>query len=75
MPTGKGVVKSWGRSLDVLRAVKKSIVVVKAARVNCDPKYKLYGNGYLLDETVERLLGSSGIGLSNAGGLQELQQF
>jgi len=39
------------------------------------PKYKLYGNGYLLDEAFERLLMSSSIGLSNAGGLQELQQF
>jgi len=53
MPVGDAVVKSWGRSLDVLRAVKKSIVVVKAARVNDEPKYKLYGNGYLLGEAVE----------------------
>jgi hypothetical protein len=55
--------------------VRKNIVVVKAADVHGDPKYKLYGNGHLLDETVERLLRSSGIGLSNAGGLQEHQQF
>jgi hypothetical protein len=58
-----------------LKAVRKSIVVVKAARLNDDPKYKLYGNGYLLHEAFERLLMSSSIGLSNAGGLQELQQF
>lgn len=75
MPAGNGVVKSWGRFLDVLRAVRKSIVVVKRARLNGDPKYKLYGNGYLLDEAVERLLRSSSIVLSKAGGLQELQQF
>jgi hypothetical protein len=55
--------------------VKKSIVTVKVARVNGGPKYKLYGNGHLLDEAVERILRSSGIGLSNAGGLQEIQQF
>jgi hypothetical protein len=55
--------------------VRKSIVVVKAARLNGDLKHKLYGNGYLLDEAVEQLLRSSSIGLFNAGGLQELQQF
>lgn len=41
MPAGNGVVKSWGRSLHVLRVVKKSIVVFKAARVNGGSKYKL----------------------------------
>lgn len=55
--------------------MRKSIVVVKAARLNGDPKHKLYGNGYILDEAVERIMRSSSIGLSNAGGLQELQQF
>jgi hypothetical protein len=53
MPAGNGREKTKGRSLDVLSAVKRSIVVVKAAflclahaiiiaiaRVNGDPKYK-----------------------------------
>jgi hypothetical protein len=53
MPAGNGREKTKGRSLDVLSAVKRSIVVLKAtflclahaliiamARVNGDPKYK-----------------------------------
>ena len=56
---GNGGVKTKGRSLDVLRAIKRSIVVVKAAflcmahalviaiaNVNSNPKYKSYRNGY-----------------------------
>jgi hypothetical protein len=32
MPVGNGGVKTKGRSIDIISAVKKSIVVVKAAR-------------------------------------------
>jgi hypothetical protein len=44
-PAGNGVVKSYGHFLDVLRAVKKGIIVVKVARVNGVPKYKFTAMG------------------------------
>jgi hypothetical protein len=60
--------------LNVLSAIKKSIVVVKAAflclahaliiamaRVNNDPKYKSYRNGKCLKEPVQELLNASGV--------------
>ena len=89
MPVGNGKLaeKAKGRSLDVLSAIKKSIVVVKAAflcmahslviaisKANSDPKYKSYRDGYGLTKPVEDLLKASGVDLSN-GGLEELQQF
>ena len=59
MPAGKGRDKKKGRSLDVMSAIRKSIVVVKAAfyclphaltiamaRVNGDPMCKSNRNGY-----------------------------
>jgi hypothetical protein len=90
MPFGNvtGAEKGKGRPLTVLSAIKMSTVIVKAAllclahalvmalaRVNGDPMYKSYSNGYLLDEPVECLLKASGVHLSNRGGLEELQQF
>ena len=90
MPVGNGRMaeKTKGRSLDVLSAIKKSIIAVKAAflclahalviamaRVNSDPKYKSYSNGYGLNKPVEDLLKASGVDLFNGGGLEELQQF
>jgi len=88
MPAGKGGVKTKGRSLDLLSAITKSIVVVKAAflclahaliiamaRGNNDSKYVSYGHGWCLEEPVEELLNSSGVDLSNDGGFKELQQL
>ena len=88
MPVGNGREKTKGRSLDVLSAIKRSIVVVKAAflcmahalviaiaNVNSDPKYASYRHGYGLNKPVEELLKASGVDLSNGGGLEELQQF
>jgi len=85
---GKRAEKTKGRSLDVLSAIKKSIVVVKAAfmcmahalviamaKVNSDPKYATYRHGYGLTKPVEELLKASGVDLSNGGGLEELEQF
>jgi len=61
MPAGNGRMaeKTKVRTLNVLSEIKKSIVVVKAeylclahalviamSKVNCDPKYKSYSNGY-----------------------------
>ena len=58
MPAGNGLVKTKGWSLNVLSAIKRSIVVVKAAflclahaliiamtRLNGDTKYSLYRQG------------------------------
>jgi len=90
MPVGNGkrAEKTKGRSLDVLIAIKKSIVVVNAtflclahavviatARVNSDPKYELYRHGKGLKNPIEDLLKASGADLYNGGGLEELEQF
>jgi hypothetical protein len=69
MPAGNGGVKTKGRSLDVMSAIKKSIVSVKAAinslayvliiaiaRLNGDPKYQPYRHGYGLKKSVDDLL-------------------
>jgi len=66
MPAGNGAVKTKGRSLDVMSAIKKSIVFVKAAmycmahaliiamaRINGDPKYPLYRDGKCLKKPTE----------------------
>jgi len=45
------------------------------ARLNNDPKYKSYSNGYGLHKPVEELLKASSVHLSNGGGFEELQQF
>ena len=90
MPVGNGrnAEKTKGRSIDVMSAIKRSIVVVKGAflclahaliiamaRVNGDPKYAVYRHGKGLKEPVEELLKASGVDLTNGGGLEELQQF
>jgi hypothetical protein len=90
MPAGNGrtAEKTKGRSIDVLSAVKKSIVVVKTAmlclahalviavaQVDNDPKYKSYRNRYCLTQPVQDLLKASGVDHSNGGVLEELRQF
>jgi hypothetical protein len=84
----KNAKKTKGKSLDALSAVKKSIVVVKAAflclahaliiamaGVNGDPKYKSYRNVYGLDQPVQGLMKAFGVDLSDGGGLEELLHF
>jgi hypothetical protein len=90
MPAGNGKMaeKTKLRSLDVLSAIKKSIVVVKGAflclahaliiamaRVNNDPKYALYRHGKGLMQPVEELIKASGVDLSNGGGLKSFNSF
>jgi hypothetical protein len=88
IPAGHGTEKTKGRSFDVLSAVKRSIVVVKAAFLCLahaliiamaqeigDLKYKSYRNGYGIDGPVEELLKAFGADLSDGGGLDELEQF
>jgi hypothetical protein len=82
MPAGNGKLaeKRKGRSLNVLSAIKRSIVVVKAAflclvhaliiamaGVNNDPKYALYRDGKCLKQPVQDFLNASGVDLSNGG--------
>ena len=90
MPDGNGKMaeKTKWHSLEVLSAIKKSVVFVKAAlnclayalinamaRINGDPKHKTYRDGYSLKKPVEGLLKASRINLSNGGGFEELRQF
>ena len=67
--------KTKGRSLDVLSAIKRSIVkaaflclaqalIIAMARVNGDPKYKSYRNGYGLT-LVTLLFRSRGTSFEN----------
>jgi hypothetical protein len=49
-------------------------LIIAMARVNGDPKYASYRDGYQLNKQVGDLLKASGVDLSN-GGLEELQQF
>jgi len=85
---GKRAEETKGRSLDVMSAIKKSIVTVKAAlnclayaliiamaRVNGDPKYQSYRHGSGLKKPVEDLLKASGVDLSNGGSFEEIRQF
>ena len=71
-----------------MRALKKSIVVVKAAfmclahafiiaiaRLNGDSMCKSYRNDYGFKKPVEDLFSVSGVNLRNAGGYTALQQF
>ena len=88
MPAGKGRMaeKTKGGSFDVMSAIKKSIVRVKAAvnclayalliamtRINGDPKYKSYNKVYELNKPVEELLDFSCVDLSNGRGFHELR--
>ena len=88
MPLGKGRVTTKGRSLDIMGAVKRSIVVLQGtslclaqalviamAQANGDPEYKAYRNGNRLEKPVKELLRASGVDLSDRGGVEELTQF
>jgi hypothetical protein len=88
IPAANGGVKTKGRSLDMLSAIKKIIVVVKTYflcfahalviaedRVNGDPQYTSYRDGYLLDQPVEGLLKASGVDLSNGGVWRNFNSF
>jgi hypothetical protein len=77
VPAANGREKTKGRSISVLSAIKRSIVVVKTAflcsahalliamaRVNNDPKYVSYRDGKCLKEPVQDFLNASGVDLS-----------
>jgi hypothetical protein len=86
MLAGNGGVKTKARSIDAMSAIKRIIVVVKAAflclaralvivmtRANGDPQVRVIWGRKLLDKPVEELMRASGVDLSNGGGVQELQ--
>ena len=90
MPAGNGKTaeKTKVRFLDVMSTIKKSIVKVKAeflcmahaliiaiSRVNGDPKYKSYRDGYRLKKPVRGRLSASGIDLTRGGVLRKLNIF
>jgi hypothetical protein len=88
MPVGFGRLKSKGRPLDEVAHLKSSIVKVKAeqnclahalviaiARVTNDPNYKAFYRGRKIIPVVQHLLDTTGIDLSNGGGIPELMQF
>jgi len=88
MPVGHGRIATKGRSLETLVHLKKSIIEVKAAK-NClahaliiaiakltnDPDYKAYIQGRKIHSIVDRLLVTTGIDLTNGGGIPELIKF
>jgi hypothetical protein len=45
------------------------------ARVNGDPKYKSYRDGYGLTKPIEELLEASGVDLSKGGVLKNFNSF
>jgi hypothetical protein len=81
-------VKTKGRQLSVMAHLKRSIIKVKAeqnclahalviaiAKFNDDPNYKSNRQGFKIHCVVDRLLETTGIDLSNDGGLPELTRF
>ena len=88
LPVGFGRVKTKGRQIDNLAHLKQSIVrvdadtnclahalVIAIAKVNNDPNYNSYRRGYKIHPEVHRLLETTGIDLSNGGGIPELERF
>ena len=88
MPVGFGRVKTKGGQLAVMGHFKISIIEVRAeqnclahaliiaiARLNNDPNYNLYRQGYKIRSAVDHILHTTGIDLSNGGGIPELAQF
>jgi hypothetical protein len=88
MPVGHGRVKTKGRQLTDMVHLKSSIIEVKAeqnclahaliiaiARVNNDPNYKSYRQGHKIRPEVNHLLQTTGIDLTDGGGIPELTRF
>jgi hypothetical protein len=89
MSLGSGrAVKTEGRHLDVLAHLKPSILCVNAdiiclahdliiaiARLENDPNCKAYRQRRKIQPEVRRLLETTGLDLSNVGGLRERHRF
>ena len=50
-------------------------LMIAMARVNGDPKYKSYRDGYSLKHPFQDLLSASSVDLTNGGEFKELEQF
>jgi hypothetical protein len=50
-------------------------LIITMSRVNRDPNYKSYRNGYSMKQLVQDLLSASGVDLTNGGGLKEFEHF
>ena len=90
MPVGFGrvAVKTKGRQLDVMAHLKRSIIQVEAkenclahaliiaiARIEQNPNYNSYHHGVKIIPMANNLLQTTGIDLTNGGGIRELTQF
>jgi hypothetical protein len=88
LPAGSGRAKTKGRQIDNLAHLKRSIVrvdadtnclthalVIAIAKVNNDPNYNTYRRGFKIHPEVRSLLDTTGIDLSNGGGISELESF
>jgi hypothetical protein len=89
MPIGNGRgITAKDRSLETMVRLKRSIVEVKAtenclahviiiaiAKLTYDTNYESYRKGNKLRPVVDHLLATTGIELSNCGGISELMKF
>ena len=50
-------------------------LIIAMSRVNGDPKYKLYRNGYSMKQPVQDFITARGSNFTNGGGFKELEQF
>ena len=88
MPIGHGRIVTKGKPLETVVLLKRSIVEVKAAenflahaliisiaKLTNDPDYKAYIQGRKIRPVVDHLLATTGIDLTNDGGIPELLKF
>jgi len=88
MPIGHGRIATKGRSLQTMAHLKRSIIEVKAienclahalviaiAKLTDDKDYKAFRQGRKIRPHVDHLLATTGIDLSNGGGIAELIRF
>ena len=88
MPIGHGRIATKGRPIEKIVHLKRSIVEVKAeenclahaliisiAKLTKDSDYNAFRKGYKIRPFVDHLLTTTGIYLSNGGGIPELIRF
>ena len=88
MPIGHGRIATKGRPLENMVHLKRSIVEVKAeenclahaliisiAKLTNVSDYKAFRQGRNIRPVVDHLLATTGIALSNGGGIPELIKF
>jgi len=88
MPIGHGRIATKARPLQTMTHLKRSIVEVKAeenylahaliigiAKLTYDKDYNSFRQGYKIRPVVDHLLTTTGIDLTNGGGICELNNF